>query len=221
MSTSRPAALSTDLANSLRAFIPTLPGWGSPEKCVRLANLVLEAGATWYDPVSVELGVFGGRTLVGLATGHDVLRRGCVFGIDPYDVAADLEGTNAPENDAWWSKIDHESIYQGCVKMLKETIEDPLRWTLLRLKSLDAVDLFRNVQVHILHQDSNHSEEVSWAEINHWWPTLAHGGYWIMDDVDWPTTQKAQRLLLDLGAQVFEDYPRMDTQGAWRIYQKC
>ena len=77
--------------------IPKLPGWCTPEKAKRLAELAFGA------ELAVELGVFGGRSLVAIALGIKWGPRpehGYVDGIDPYTPAAALEGKNDPQIDA-------------------------------------------------------------------------------------------------------------------------
>ena len=68
--------------------------------------------------------------------------------------------------------------------------------------------------VAVLHQDSNHSEAISCAEVEQWTPKLARDGYWIADDTDWATTQRAQRRLHELGFEVVEDHVQ------WKVLRR-
>jgi hypothetical protein len=67
--------------------------------------------------------------------------------------------------------------------------------------------------IDFLHQDSNHSEENTCEEVELYWNKLKEGGYWIFNDADWPTAQKAQKLLLSKGYT--EHYNANDK---WKVY---
>lgn len=184
-----------------------LPGWCTVDKAKRIAQLVDDARAR----LCVELGVFGGRSLVAMALGGN--GRQCeVHGIDPYAKGPSLEGTNDAENEKWWSEVNYEDVLQQCRGAIaKLGLEHRVR--LIRARSLDVIDLYEPGIVDVLHQDSNHSEEVSCAEVKAWSAKLALGGFWIFDDVNWPSTQRAQQLLEQLGFQRIEAYDY------WAVFQ--
>jgi len=193
----------------LAAILPTIEGWATTEKAIRLAELVLATGAE----TSVEIGVHGGRGALAMAIGHRELGRGRVFAVDPWLASASLEGTNDPANDAWWGALDHEQVFHSFLHAvmrlgLAEHCE------VVRSRSQDAVRLFRPGSIGVLHQDGNHSEEISCREVEDWAPLLASGGYWVMDDVAWATTQRAQRMLAERGFAALDDHE------SWRVYQK-
>jgi len=163
--------------------------------------------------LSVELGVFGGRGTISLAIGHEASGHGYVAAVDPWTKAASLEGANAPENDEWWGRLDHDAIYQSFRKALVDARVEP--WCrIVRQRSDAAVNTFDDGSVALLHQDSNHSEQVSSAEVDLWTPKLQRGGFWIADDTDWATTAKAQHLLLAKGFTVVEDHT------SWKVFRK-
>ena len=208
-----PSPLSDEIRARLRqrveGAIPALHGWTSVDKGSRMAEIVVEA----RPARSVELGVFGGRGTISLAFGHEFLGLGEVVAIDPWEKDASLEGVNAPENDEWWGKLDHDAIYASFVEALRSTGTE--RWCrVLRERSADAVRRIADASVAVLHQDSNHSEAISCAEVEQWVPKLAHDGWWIADDTDWPTTQKAQARLVVLGFRAVEDH------GGWKVYRR-
>ena len=197
------------LRERVERAIPALHGWTSVDKGARLAELVVIA----HSPLSVELGVFGGRGTISLAIGHEATGLGEVLAVDPWDRAASLEGVNAADNDDWWGKLDHEAIYASFVQALHETGVE--RWCrVLRERSADAVRGVADGSVGVLHQDSNHSEAVSSAEVEQWHAKLAPDGYWIADDTDWPTTRHAQERLAELGFRVVEDH------ASWKVFRR-
>jgi len=204
-----PAELSASLRARVEACIPPLHGWTTVDKGVRLAELVVSTQAA----LSVELGVFGGRGTISLAIGHEALMHGYVVAVDPWERAASLDGGNAPENADWWGKLDHEAIYEGFLKALADSRVASL-CHVLRQRSDVAVAEFEDRSIGVLHQDSNHSELISSAEVELWAPKLRAGGLWIADDTDWPTTQQAQALLVRKGFAVIEDH------ATWKVFRK-
>ena len=204
-----PGDMRERLRRRVEEAIPPLHGWTSVDKGARLAELVVAA----RSPLSVELGVFGGRGTISLAIGHEAIGAGEVLAVDPWEREASLEGVNAPENDAWWAALDHEAIYRSFVDALRASGTE--RWCrVLRERSADAVRRVADGSVAVLHQDSNHSEAVSCDEVERWTPKLARDGYWIADDTDWATTQRAQRRLHELGFGVVEDHAQ------WKVYRR-
>jgi hypothetical protein len=205
-----PDNFSAALRDRIEACIVSLHGWTTVDKGLRLAELVVAAEAG----LSVELGVFGGRGTISMAIGHEALGRGFVAAIDPWEKAASLEGVNAPENDEWWGKLDHEAIYQSFLRALAEARVESL-CRVLRQRSDVAVSEFEDGSIAVLHQDSNHSEQISSVEVELWTPKLRPGGYWIADDTDWVTTRRAQGLLEEKGFTVVEEHPN------WKVFRKA
>jgi hypothetical protein len=201
--------MTQELRERIDAAIAPLHGWTTPEKGARLAQLVTETRAD----ISVEIGVFGGRGTIAMAIGHELLRKGYVAGIDPWEVQASLDGVNAPANDEWWSKVDYEMIYEHFLTaLLRNGVARYCR--IMRERSDTAVRLFADETVSVLHQDGNHSEAISAAEVTAWAPKLTRGGYWVADDADWTTTSLSLKMLGESGFDLLEDH------GGWRVYRK-
>jgi predicted O-methyltransferase YrrM len=200
---------SHSLRERIEAALTPLHGWTTPEKGTRLAELVIAAESA----LSVEIGVFGGRGTIAMAIGHQRLGRGHVVGIDPWEVAASLDGENAPANDDWWRTVDHDAIYEHFVSALVHN--NVVRFCrIMRERSDSAIRLFGDDSIALLHQDGNHSEAISAAEVETWTPKLRPGGFWVADDTDWSTTQRAQQMLIERRFELLEDH------GGWRVYRK-
>jgi Methyltransferase domain len=198
-----------DLEARIDVMLPPMPGWCTPDKGKRIARLAADMRAN----LCVELGVFGGRSLVALASGLAVNKVGRVHGIDPFTKDAALEGTNGEANNEWWAKLDYEEIRAHAIVAVEKHGLQPYT-ALIREKSQDVVDRYGDGTIDILHQDSNHSAEVSTAEVRAWSPKLRLGGFWIFDDIDWESTQGARQLLLKTGFQLIERYDQ------WGIFQR-
>lgn len=184
-----------------------IPGWCTVEKSKRMAALTRGA------KLCVELGVFGGRGIISMALALRAQGFGRVDGIDPYTPAASLEGSNDIANDEWWRNLDYEGVAREAQTALYRLGLVPYA-RLIRMRSLEVVGFYENRTVDALHQDSNHSEEISCEEVSLWSPKIRPGGYWFFDDADWPSTQKAQRALEALGFKEIENHTK------WKVYER-
>ena len=182
--------MTPELKAKIKASVEGLHGWCSVEKATTLANLILA-----FKPLKVvELGVFGGKSLIPMALALQENREGMIYGIDPWKKEPCLEGKNDPKNDEWWSGVDYAGIEQSCrdavwgfgvtsqVKLLKGRGED------------FAKD-FAPGEVNLFHLDGNHSEETSVRDVNLWLPKIPAGGLVVADDVNWSTMAHAFALL--------------------------
>ena len=188
-----------------------MEGWCTPDKGRRMAELAYGAH------VCVELGVFGGRSLVATALALQDQGYGMVVGVDPYTKDAALEGSNSPANDQWWASVDLEKIFEGACQTVERLNLIPYV-RIERARSEQIVSKFRDGIVCYLHQDGNHSAEVSCQEVLHWAPKIKKGGLWLFDDAGWETLQPAQGLLTDKGFTLKEHHDATDERSAWRVY---
>jgi len=183
-----------------------LDGWCTSEKALKLVELI----ETHKLETCVELGVFAGKSLlpIAVAAGADAT----VIGVDAWSAPASLEGTNDKANDDWWAKIDYEHFYKYTRDLMDK--HDRKNVQLWRDKSTSVFHNFKKGSIDLLHQDSNHSEEISCAEVALYWENLRPGGIWVFDDTNWPTTEKAQKLLVEKG------YVELYDSGTWKVYQR-
>lgn len=191
-------------------YIPQMEGWSPPDKCKRLMNLVIETRKN-----SLEIGIFGGRGLISMGFGHREAGCGIAIGLDPWSHEACCEGSNDKENDEWWKSLDLHGIYSGFAQqVIDHRLLNYVEW--LRMGSKQALPILsqhHGKRFGVIHQDGNHSSEVSTWEVENYWPLLDSGGYWVMDDTDWPTTESARELIATK-ADLIEDH------GGWRVYKK-
>lgn len=163
-----------------------LTGWCTKFKAFKLIDLVIEKKAE----IVVEVGVWGGRSLVPMAYALKQLGHGKVYGIDPWSSTASTEGMDKINKD-WWGAIDHEIIYQGLAQKI-ELFELSNYVELIKSTSVDAEPI---ADIDLLHIDGNHSEETSLYDAMKWAPLVKTGGYIVFDDTTWGTTAKAVKWL--------------------------
>lgn len=177
-------------------------GWCTMEKAMVLASIVLE-----HKPAkAVEIGIFGGRSLFAIGSAMKVIGHGTAVGIDPWSIDAAIEGEVGKENEDWWkNNVDLEEIYRGFVRrVLDYDLSNQVRW--VRDKSERVVNLFKDGEIDLFHQDSNHSELVSCRDVDLWHKKVAPEGFWILDDTDWQTQAKAIQMIKDKGFKVVNDF---------------
>lgn len=165
-------------------------GWCEPEKACAMYELIEQQ----RPALLIEIGVFGGRSLIPQAMALKANGKGIIYGIDPWCVEASLEGTNDPANDQWWkNNVNYDDMYQKCLHAV-QMYEVGRHTAIMRCRSETAAVRFNNID--ILHLDGNHSEEVSCRDVELWLPRVRLGGFLWFDDSDWPTTQKAQSMIV-------------------------
>ncbi len=178
--------MSPELRSGIESVVATLEGWCSLEKALAMVELILDT----RPEVVVEVGVFGGKSLIPQALALAEAQRGCIYGIDPWKKEAALEGSNDPANDDWWARVDLAGIHQRCAEAVWSRGLDR-HAVLIRAPSLVAVNLFANTSVDVLYLDGNHSQECSTADVKAWLPKVKPLGFIWFDDTDWATTKKA------------------------------
>jgi len=186
----------------LKSTHEKIEGWCSKEKALTMASLIKP------NDFCVELGVWGGRSLLPMC----LTTKNIVIGVDAWSKESSLEGVNSSLNDEWWAKIDYEKMFQYTKNLLTKYNCNNAR--LFRAKSKDVVNHFKDESIDFLHQDSNHSEEISCEEVELYKNKVKKNGIWVFDDTDWETTKKAQNLLVNYG------YREIHDSGQWKVYQK-
>jgi hypothetical protein len=195
--------------NYISDTVPHLEGWCTVEKALKLYS-----GASQVEkPLCVELGVFAGRSLLPIALACK-RKGGKCFGVDAWTKEASLEGENAPQNADWWANIDYDHFYNYTKKVINDAGATDY-CIILRNKSSDVVNIFEDMSIDLLHQDSNHSEVTTVEEVNRWYNKVKVGGLWAFDDTDWSTTKAAQDLLIQKGYAVISE-----NDGKWRLFKR-
>lgn len=165
-----------------------LHGWCSQQKADFLIDLVLQT----KPKKIVEIGVWGGKSLIPMAYALRTNNGGVIYGIDPWDNDASLQYVTNEGNKAFWRFADHGAVYRDLVHRI-ETSDLVSQVELIPLTSEDAPEI---PEIDILHIDGNHSEETSFFDVQKWAPLVKKGGFIIFDDMTWfengrYTTEKA------------------------------
>lgn len=173
-------------------YVPSLHGWLLPERGCEMADAIFET----KPRICVELGVFGGRSLISQAFALRELNSGIVAGIDPWRIEDALDGEKDESNRNWWTRnIDIEAIHRSTMKAVWDHRIEP--WcAVIRSASQHAAPLFGAIDMLFI--DANHSEVASMRDVEMWVPKVRPGGYVFADDYDWPSTKAAYERLREL-----------------------
>ena len=137
----------------------------------------------------VEIGVFGGSSLIPQALAMKHNNDGIVVGIDPWTHDAALEDMETDESREWWSKINLNEIYENFIRQLKNYEVDSF-CKIHRDKSENVINEFKNESIDILHIDGNHCEKISYQDSVNYFPKVKKGGYIFFDDIFWSEDRK-------------------------------
>src|ERR1700722_18034413 len=93
------------------AYMGQLIGWCSEQKAGILIDLILRS----RPETIVEIGVWGGMSLVPMAHALKMNGKGKIYGIDPWSNVASLEEMANDANKAYWGEVNHEAVLHGLI----------------------------------------------------------------------------------------------------------
>ncbi|HRD55561.1 MAG TPA: class I SAM-dependent methyltransferase [Parachlamydiaceae bacterium] len=193
------------LKERVYTYMDKLEGWCSKEK----ASILIDAIVEMRPKVIVEIGVFGGKSLIPMAFALQYNKKGKIYGVDPWSESASAAGMEG-QNLEWWSSVDHSKILHGLQNRIKEFhLEN--RIELIQETSINCPPI---ANINILHIDGNHSEETSLQDVLKWVPLVERGGLIIFDDVNWSTTKLATEWL-DTNCIKMAEYRGDNVWGIW------
>jgi predicted O-methyltransferase YrrM len=161
-----------------------LQGWCGEHKASILIDLILAS----KPQTIVEIGVFGGKSLIPMAFALQANGKGKIYGIDPWSSQESIKGMDEA-NSEWWGSLDHDEILIGLLEKIKKfRLQDHV--SLTRATSEQA-PIINNID--ILHIDGNHSDKHSYLDVTKWVPLVRKGGIIIIGDVSWAIDGKVSQ----------------------------
>jgi len=182
-----------------------LEGWCTPRK----ASLLMDMIYMIKPEIVVEIGVFGGSSLIPMAFALKDIGQGKIYGIDPWNKNDSLVGMQGEHYD-WWGSLDHEAILQSLLAKMNE-YDLTRQIELIRSTSEEAPPIH---EIDLIHIDGNHSDEMSFLDVVKWVPLLRRGGIIVFDDIDWGTNERAVKWL-DAHCQKFAEFHESNIWGVW------
>src|SRR5260221_169952 len=165
----------TNLFRTISELVPRCHGWATVEKAFTLAGVALAL----RPEIIVEIGVWGGRSILPLGLACKELGHGKVIGVDPWAAVASIQG-QVPANVKWWGEQPHEQVYFDFMEK---------RGT-LGLNDVIAVermtsDYFEPPKtIGFLHLDGNHGPQAL-KDAQKYGPLVPVGGLCCLDDLNW------------------------------------
>ena len=164
----------------IKTELPKIHGWCSQVKAKKMATILGEI----KPKLCVEIGVFGGSSLITQAL---ALKENCIgeiIRIDQWEKEAAIEDVENQVNKKWWGEINLEEIYEHCLAKIEEfNVGNFVK--IMRMKSLDAAVFFENESIDTIHIDGNHTEKQSYQDAVTYFPKIKIGGHIFFDDIDW------------------------------------
>jgi predicted O-methyltransferase YrrM len=165
-----------------------LAGWCSREKALVIASTVLRE----RPKICVEIGIFGGRSLVPCAAALRYIGAGEIYGVEAWSPNIAIENATNEANDDWWSKVDFAGVKQEFYRFIAATnLTRHVR--LIEAPSGRAAALFD--QIDFLHIDGSHSVVNAAEDVILYARKVRSGGIVVFDDVNWQSTAPAFELL--------------------------
>lgn len=169
-------------------------GWCPIEKSNKIIDCVSEICKNEDNPVCVEIGVYGGKSLISFALALKKLNKGIVYGIDPWTNSDAIVGYDGPHKE-FWGNVDLERIYNICISAIQEL--DINGFVNLIRDTSDNTKEIKNINV--LHIDGQHTDQLI-KDINKYAKNVILNGYCFIDDVEWSDqTLKSVSLMERLG----------------------
>ena len=103
-----------DINSFLETHLPTIEGWCEKNKALKLYDIIREV----KPDLCVEIGVFGGSSLIPQALALKHNNRGTIAGIDPWSNNSAIEEMENFANKNWWGQIDLQGVYDRFLNKL-------------------------------------------------------------------------------------------------------
>jgi len=193
----------TNIFQKLDQIVPELPGWGGAEKSKTLAAMVIAL----RPQISVEIGIYGGRTFFGLALAHAHIGVGSAWAIDPWSNQAASEGYEGG-NLEFWQRVPLQKLFTDFEhKVFELSVKNV---TVIHRKKSDDVEPPDNIG--ILHVDGQHTEQAV-RDVNRFASKVHVGGIVVMDDTTWQNGSDAPvaRAVLALQGMGFLELYKLGT----------
>jgi len=153
-------------------------GWCSLNKAGCIIDCINEICSNTKDPVCVEVGVYGGKSVIPVVLELKRLKKGKLYAIDPWD---NIEATKGyvGEHYNFWCNVDLNSIYYVFINLLLENeCQDLVE--IIRKPSDDAPEIS---DINFLYIDGQHTEQAI-RDVHKYASKIVLNGYCVVDDIN-------------------------------------
>lgn len=182
----------------IRKGLEDLEGWCWEEKAERMYDLIRQE----QPDTLVEVGVYGGRSLVPMLVGARDNGKGWVYGVDAWDNDVATTVPYGEDNNTFWANDDLGRVKTKLYRFLAE--HDLARYGhILELSGEEALPLFRPKSIDFLHIDASHSVLDEARDVTGYLMKLKTDGILIIDDTDRDDVQPALEIALTVCDAVY------------------
>jgi predicted O-methyltransferase YrrM len=183
-------SMSESSAKAIAASRDQLEGWCSPQKAALLYALARE-----HKPTTVvEIGIYGGRSIVPMALALRDNGAGSVYGIESWSPSASVKYRTNIGNDFWWMSLDYEKLKKAFFGFLGDhELFGVVR--VIETTSDRAQHIFD--EIDMLHIDGGHSIFGSAQDVVNYVAKVRRGGIVVFDDINWSSTAPALQIVID------------------------
>ena len=180
----------TPAARGLLTAVTALEDWCSPQKAMLLYSL-----ARAHKPKTVvEIGIYGGRSIVPIAAALKDNGVGQVYGIETWSGSAATSYRTNIANDFWWQNIDFPKLKGDFLQfVVQHRLQDTIR--VVEAASDRCAGLFDRID--LLHIDGGHSTYGAAQDVVNYVSKVPSGGIIVYDDINWPSTAAGLDILRD------------------------
>lgn len=174
------------------------PLWGfcTLDKAGCLIDYVDEICQKVDNPVCVEIGVYGGKSILPVALELKRNKKGIVHAIDPWSNDEATKGYYGEDLD-FWHTIDLEKYFRIFKKSIKEfKLTDYVN--VIRASSDDAPSF---TDIDLLYIDGQHTEQAL-KDVEKYATHVKPGGYCLVDDVNWGEVGRVPDLITQMGFEL-------------------
>jgi hypothetical protein len=201
----------------LEALLEGVDGWCTPHKAEKLHEIALRPDCR----LAVEIGIFGGKSLLPVALAFKTKGSGRIFGVEPWDNAVAIETPTSEGNDKWWAEVDLVGVKRRFFEHVRaQALEEQIK--VIETPSDAAMLLFLSPRytnkIDLVHLDGAHSVEQSVTDSAFWLGALRPGGFLVLDDINWPSVSLAWQFLQSVATLVYVS--ESDEQGHFAVFQK-
>src|SRR5688572_24337917 len=102
------------LFQQIDEIVPKLQGWCTPLKANNLAALIVALRPS----LTVEIGIFGGRSFLPMAMAHRFIQSGIAVGIEPWTQVSASEGYSGADKEWWGKKVNFAEVQSTFLRNL-------------------------------------------------------------------------------------------------------
>ena len=156
---------------------PAPDGWATVEVAHTLAAIALAIRPN----VCIEIGVFGGRSLIPVAMALKQNGSGVIHGIDPWSAGESVKGQSGKDKEWWSSQKMHQDVYERFIANVhKLGVHNHVE---IHRVTSDEYPADRG-SIDLLTIDGNHGPQAL-VDIKRFTPHVSVGGFVYLDDLHW------------------------------------